>query len=804
MSLSLEVAPTGAASTPATRRARRARNKQAKRLQKVRQHAALKKLRRVAKAVKQKMEQFTEEVSKCDKRDAGMLEKQTMTENSALKAAPKKEQLSVEDQLRKLFVQHQVVEVARNKSPGFNSEGGVGKIVNIQKPLTPGGPELYTVEYVIGKRVERDIPLNRLSLSDCASALKLDQVSSRRLRTRPRKKVSDTLYRDQQRLREIESPKFLARALLRDWKRKKPRAQGWRRRQLRYALGLKNLSSKESPALSDEERNRLRDDIKMCETLQLTSPAGFGYTTWGRKQSPFTLFKLSLAWGLTRQVFRGLQKSFDQPKQPRANAKGNRGSDGGTICMINDYETAKRAFTGKQMFRRVHGKFPKGELKKQWDALSEEKRNQYKQLGLAKLAEQPYIAGQITAMLLQNPNMPYAEIATRLENWCTEKVIRNWIQSFESFDTYRECIVPAVSAKQKAQQVEHARKVKARWNLNPKPGQKFLFVHYDEKWFYGLVLRARAKKCPQIGVPERPRTAKNAHHINKVMAVAVVGYCFTDDMQNGGDGIMLGLYRCQKSRIAGRKQMHKVILPDGSWVNDESLPPKYLKGDAVPIDVACTGAPSGDPHQPKFDLLTMWLLAVFPLLEKLVAPGGKCEGAKVVIQGDGAGTHRSDVYQTAMREECRERGWVWDTQAPHMPHSNVLDLALFPMMSKRHDSYRHFYGGVLKPDEIWDNAVKVWNEVNSVDIAKSFLTLDRVLDQVILRKGEVSGIIRNPPRSVPGQHFETRYGYRRYPDAPPVAATKRGRPSNKNKRTSKKRKRPSSKNLPQPSKILRI
>ena len=78
------------------------------------------------------MDQFTEDVSKCDERDAGVLKKQTMTVDSALKAAPKKEQLSVEDQLRKLFVLHQVVEVARNKSPGFNSEGGVGKIVKIQ------------------------------------------------------------------------------------------------------------------------------------------------------------------------------------------------------------------------------------------------------------------------------------------------------------------------------------------------------------------------------------------------------------------------------------------------------------------------------------------------------------------------------------------------------------------------------------------------------------------------------------------------------------------------------------------------
>ena len=159
--------------------------------------------------------------------------------------------------------------------------------------------------------------------------------------------------------------------------------------------------------------------------------------------------------------------------------------------------------------------------------------------------------------------------------------------------------------------------------------------------------------------------------------------------------------------------------------------------------------------------MSVWLLGLLPLLDKLVAEGGACEGAKVIIQGDGAGTHRNTAYQTAMQKECNGRGWIWDTQAPHMPHSNVLDLALFPMMSKRHDKLRGQYAGVLKQDTIWENAKKVWENVTSRDIAKSFLVLDQVLTNVIAKKGEVQGVIRRPPHGVTKKYTPTKFGWRR-------------------------------------------
>ena len=111
-----------------------------------------------------------------------------------------------------------------------------------------------------------------------------------------------------------------------------------------------------------------------------------------------------------------------------------------------------------------------------------------------------------------------------------------------------------------------------------------------------------------------------------------------------------------------------------------------------------------------------------------------------------------------MKAECASVGWIWDTQAPHMPHSNVLDLVVFPAMSKNHDSKRQYYAGMLRQDEIWENATAVWEELTSPNIAKAFLILDGVLDKVIAAKGEVKGVMRDLHNGVRQKYEERGYG----------------------------------------------
>ena len=140
-----------------------------------------------------------------------------------------------------------------------------------------------------------------------------------------------------------------------------------------------------------------------------------------------------------------------------------------------------------------------------------------------------------------------------------------------------------------------------------------------------------------------------------------------------------------------------------------------------------------------------------------------------------------------MKDECERRGWIWDTQAPHMPHSNVLDLYIFPAMSKNHDKERNSHSSMLSKEQIWENAEAVWNKITSQEIAKAFLVLDGVLDKVIKKKGEVIGVINDLHNKVRANYEPTQMGMK------PKAKANLSTPKTKcARRANKKRTRPSS------------
>jgi hypothetical protein len=62
-------------------------------------------------------------------------------------------------------------------------------------------------------------------------------------------------------------------------------------------------------------------------------------------------------------------------------------------------------------------------------------------------------------------------------------------------------------------------------------------------------------------------------------------------------------------------------------------PVKHNRGALVLVDYNVTGLNYGTPANPKFPLKALWESVLIPqLLEALVAPGGKAEGAVVVHQ----------------------------------------------------------------------------------------------------------------------------------------------------------------------------
>ena len=64
---------------------------------------------------------------------------------------------------------------------------------------------------------------------------------------------------------------------------------------------------------------------------------------------------------------------------------------------------------------------------------------------------------------------------------------------------------------------------------------KYLWVHYDEKWFRGLVLRKKTKLFDDL--PPAVIKAYHKSHILKVMGVCAVGFVFENSVENGGEAV---------------------------------------------------------------------------------------------------------------------------------------------------------------------------------------------------------------------------------------------------------------------------
>ena len=78
---------------------------------------------------------------------------------------------------------------------------------------------------------------------------------------------------------------------------------------------------------------------------------------------------------------------------------------------------------------------------------------------------------------------------------------------------------------------------------------------------------------------------------------------------------------------------------------------------------------------------------------------------------------------------------AWEPQGPQMPHMNVLDLAIFPAISRRHCARSVNGVKVLNEDEIWENALSVWQDLPSHKIANVFVLSKEIANKIMKAKG---------------------------------------------------------------------
>lgn len=369
-----------------------------------------------------------------------------------------------------------------------------------------------------------------------------------------------------------------------------------------------------------------------------------------------------------------------------------------------------------------------------WNKLPPSRRIEWEQESKAHDVRQPLIKDILIQKLQECPTRTFKELAEDINHWCSANTIHQWLSSIPTYGSYRERIIPLLTQQQKSRQLTFAKHFLNLWGLPPDRTKKILLVHYDEKWFHGLVARSNAKQCPQVGLFREVLSCYHKNYVNKAMVLAVTGIAFNEDLEKGGHGLKLNLIRVQAAKVAKKRVSECTVDQNGNRrYNGKTI---RNKGDCYMVETNVTGSNCGTSENPKFSLLLCFQDDIFPGIHKLVDVGGEYEGYTVVIQGDNAGPHNDERFKRFVTDYCRKQGWLWEPQAPQMPYMNNLDLCVFPCMSKRHTSMCSKYSkSVASIEDIYRNAETVFSELSSSVVARGFVLAKRIAKLVIKNEG---------------------------------------------------------------------
>ena len=101
-----------------------------------------------------------------------------------------------------------------------------------------------------------------------------------------------------------------------------------------------------------------------------------------------------------------------------------------------------------------------------------------------------------------------------------------------------------------------------------------------------------------------------------------------------------------------------------------------------------------------------------------------------------------------------------ELQAPQGPYTNVLDLQVFPAMSKKHSELLQIFNNTQADTErIWKIAVEIWNGITSAMIARAFILAYRIMGKLIETKDETDWLSNGTPHcQVRKDFFDTDRG----------------------------------------------
>jgi hypothetical protein len=87
-----------------------------------------------------------------------------------------------------------------------------------------------------------------------------------------------------------------------------------------------------------------------------------------------------------------------------------------------------------------------------------------------------------------------------------------------------------------------------------------------------------------------------------------------------------------------------------------------------------------------------------------------------------------------------------ELQAPQWPYTNVLDLQVFPAMSKRHSELLQvFINTEADKGRSWKVACEIWSTMNSSMVARAFLLAYRIMGMTVTTKGDTDWLKNGAP-----------------------------------------------------------
>ena len=148
--------------------------------------------------------------------------------------------------------------------------------------------------------------------------------------------------------------------------------------------------------------------------------------------------------------------------------------------------------------------------------------------------------------------------------------------------------------------------------------------------------------CEQLGLDKNLAFIYHRSHVPKTMVIAVTGYAFEENIENGGHGIKIMMHQVQGARIA-KKQVRESRMTDaGQRKYDGAI--IHKKGGIHMVDCNVTGSDAGTSDKPKFSLKHFFETELFPRIVELVCEGRPYEGYIPIIQGDNAGPHNDKEF----------------------------------------------------------------------------------------------------------------------------------------------------------------